>query len=191
DRRGGGPPRDEPDRRHPPARAPLRARAGRRGVRSPPPLAEAGVRRRPARRPPLRLPARARRRARPPRAGRRARPVRSQSGDGAALHDQPVRRARARRALRHASAGGRARPPAARARLLVTGPLKRAARAALILKINRRRPTLPGGCPPSTIGPGRLNFSVRNGKRCLPAGMTAELSKASREIAGAWAFKTP
>jgi hypothetical protein len=43
---------------------------------------------------------------------------------------------------------------------------------------NRRRPTLPGGCPPSTIGPGRLNFSVRNGKRCLPAGMTAELSKA-------------
>ena len=38
---------------------------------------------------------------------------------------------------------------------------------------NRRRPTLPGGCPPSTIGAGGLNFSVRNGKRCFPAAMTA------------------
>src|SRR4051812_48319884 len=44
-------------------------------------------------------------------------------------------------------------------------------------KVIRRRPTLPGGCPPSTIGPGRLNFSVRNGKRCFPAGMTAEIVK--------------
>ena len=43
---------------------------------------------------------------------------------------------------------------------------------------NRRRPTLPGGCPPSTIGPGGLNFSVRNGKRCFPAAMTAEIVKA-------------
>ena len=33
---------------------------------------------------------------------------------------------------------------------------------------NRRRPTLPGGCPPSTIGAERLNGSVRNGKRCFP-----------------------
>ena len=39
-------------------------------------------------------------------------------------------------------------------------------------KKNRRRPTLPGGCPPSTIGAGGLNFSVRNGKRCFPAAMT-------------------
>ena len=54
--------------------------------------------------------------------------------------------------------------------------MKRAAQAALF-ENNRRRPTLPGGCPPSTIGPGRLNFSVRNGKRCFPAGMTAELSR--------------
>ena len=46
---------------------------------------------------------------------------------------------------------------------------------------NRRRPTLPGGCPPSTIGPGELNFSVRNGKRCFPAGMTAELSRGRAE----------
>jgi hypothetical protein len=36
---------------------------------------------------------------------------------------------------------------------------------------NRRRPTLPGGCPPSTIGAERLNCSVRNGKRCLPFAM--------------------
>src|SRR5215213_7760152 len=36
---------------------------------------------------------------------------------------------------------------------------------------NRRRPTLPGGCPPSTIGAEWLNCSVRNGKRCLPLAM--------------------
>jgi hypothetical protein len=53
------------------------------------------------------------------------------------------------------------------------------AKGAGSAKLNRRRPTLPGGCPPSTIGPGRLNFSVRNGKRCDPAGKTAELSKAN------------
>ena len=33
---------------------------------------------------------------------------------------------------------------------------------------NRRRPTLPGPCGPSTIGAERLNCSVRNGKRCFP-----------------------
>ena len=33
---------------------------------------------------------------------------------------------------------------------------------------DRRRPTLPGGCPPSTIGAEGLNGSVRNGKRCFP-----------------------
>jgi hypothetical protein len=38
-------------------------------------------------------------------------------------------------------------------------------------KKNRRRPTLPGGCPPSTIGAERLNCSVRNGKRCFPFAM--------------------
>ena len=49
-------------------------------------------------------------------------------------------------------------------------------------KLNRRRPTLPGPCEPSTIGAERLNFSVRNGKRCFP------LAKATgnlREIAAA------
>ena len=39
------------------------------------------------------------------------------------------------------------------------------------MKKNRRRPTLPGGCPPSTIGAERLNCSVRNGKRCFPFAM--------------------
>ena len=36
----------------------------------------------------------------------------------------------------------------------------------------RRRPTLPGGCPPSTIGAGSLNFRVRNGNGCVPVAMT-------------------
>src|SRR5205807_8571659 len=35
-------------------------------------------------------------------------------------------------------------------------------------RINRRRPTLPGPCRPSTIGAEGLNCSVRNGKRCFP-----------------------
>ena len=35
-------------------------------------------------------------------------------------------------------------------------------------RMNRRRPTLPGPCGPSTIGAERLNCSVRNGKRCFP-----------------------
>src|SRR3954452_17469085 len=34
---------------------------------------------------------------------------------------------------------------------------------------NGRRPTLPRSLPRSTIGAGGLNFSVRNGKRCIPA----------------------
>ncbi len=40
---------------------------------------------------------------------------------------------------------------------------------------DRRRPTLPGGCPPSTIGAEGLNGSVRNGKRCFPLAMTTEI----------------
>ncbi len=35
----------------------------------------------------------------------------------------------------------------------------------------RRRPTLPGGYPPSTIGAGRLNFRVRDGNGCDSAAM--------------------
>jgi hypothetical protein len=38
-------------------------------------------------------------------------------------------------------------------------------------KKSRRRPTLPGGLPPSTIGAGELNCRVRNGNGCFPAAM--------------------
>ncbi len=37
--------------------------------------------------------------------------------------------------------------------------------------LSRRRPTLPGGCPPSTIGAGGLNFRVRDGNGCGPTAM--------------------
>jgi hypothetical protein len=43
-------------------------------------------------------------------------------------------------------------------------------------KENGRRPTLPRSLPRSTIGAGGLNFSVRNGKRCIPAAIVT-LSK--------------
>ncbi len=38
----------------------------------------------------------------------------------------------------------------------------------LSFTLNRRRPTLPGPCGPSTIGAEGLNCSVRKGKRCFP-----------------------
>jgi hypothetical protein len=37
----------------------------------------------------------------------------------------------------------------------------------------RRRPTLPQGCPCSTIGPGELNFRVRDGNGCDLSGIAA------------------
>src|SRR5436853_4825852 len=43
-----------------------------------------------------------------------------------------------------------------------------------LLEKDRRRPTLPGGCPPSTIGAEGLNGSVRNGKRCIPLAIATE-----------------
>src|SRR5207244_13595142 len=55
----------------------------------------------------------------------------------------------------------RIRPPGARER-----PPKRA-----FSVISRRRPTLPGGSPPSTIGAGGLNCRVRYGNGCFPAAM--------------------
>ena len=39
------------------------------------------------------------------------------------------------------------------------------------VKKSRRRPTLPGGLPPSTIGAGGLNCRVRDGNGCVPAAM--------------------
>ena len=45
------------------------------------------------------------------------------------------------------------------------------------LEKSRRRPTLPGGLPPSTIGAGGLHFRVRNGNGCFPAAIaTGNLS---------------
>jgi hypothetical protein len=51
----------------------------------------------------------------------------------------------------------------------------------------RRRPTLPGGLPPSTIGAGGLNFRVRNGNGCDPSAVATETCclrarRASREL---------
>ena len=46
----------------------------------------------------------------------------------------------------------------------------------------RRRPTLPRPPGRSTIGAGGLNFSVRNGKRCIPAAIVT-LSK-KRQVFG-------
>ena len=48
------------------------------------------------------------------------------------------------------------------------------------MTLNRRRPTLPGPCEPSTIGAERLNFSVRNGKRCFPLAKATGNSRESR-----------
>ena len=53
-----------------------------------------------------------------------------------------------------------------------------------------RRPTLPGACAPSTIGAGGLNFSVRNGKRCIPAAVTAQVVEVPAAIR-ACTFKAP
>src|SRR5688572_25027503 len=61
-----------------------------------------------------------------------------------------------------------------------TATKKRPEVGRLRARLIRRRPTLPGGCPPSTIGAGGLNYSVRNGKRCTPAAMTAETCWESR-----------
>ena len=43
--------------------------------------------------------------------------------------------------------------------------------ARALQQLSRQRPTLPGGCPPSTIGAGGLNFRVRDGNGCGPTAM--------------------
>ena len=58
-----------------------------------------------------------------------------------------------------------------------TGPGQRGRAAPVgtaLLSQNRRRPTLPGPRGPSTIGAEGLNFSVRNGQRCIPLAITTE-----------------
>ena len=55
---------------------------------------------------------------------------------------------------------------------------------------SRRRPTLPGGLPPSTIGAGRLNFRVRDGNGCDPAAMaTGNLLSRMRQRSAAAALE--
>ena len=39
----------------------------------------------------------------------------------------------------------------------------------------RQRPTLPQSCPCSTIGPGELNFRVRDGNGCDPSAVATEI----------------
>jgi hypothetical protein len=56
-----------------------------------------------------------------------------------------------------------------------------------IAQKNRRRPTLPGPCEPSTIGAEGLNCSVRNGKRCFPL---AKATGKRRETTPFRSFKT-
>jgi hypothetical protein len=46
--------------------------------------------------------------------------------------------------------------------------------AGLNTQLIRRRPTLPGGFPPSTIGAGGLNFRVRDGNGCDSTAMVTE-----------------
>jgi hypothetical protein len=49
---------------------------------------------------------------------------------------------------------------------------------------SRRRPTLPGSYPPSTIGAGGLHDRVRNGNGCFPAAIaTGNLCSCHRSIA--------
>ena len=45
----------------------------------------------------------------------------------------------------------------------------------VVLRGIRRRPTLPGGLPPSTIGAISLNFRVRDGNGCDPDAMATEI----------------
>ena len=56
---------------------------------------------------------------------------------------------------------------------------------------DRRRPTLPGGFPPSTIGAEGLNGSVRNGKRCIPLAIATEIIRHRGGIPAAEASGTP
>ncbi len=50
----------------------------------------------------------------------------------------------------------------------------------------RQRPTLPQGCPCSTIGPGELNFRVRDGNGCDLSGIAARKNWPKCEARLAW-----
>ena len=169
----------------------VRPRAGRGGVRAPAALAEARVRGRPLRRRALRLAARARRRAAPPRAGdaARRRSRRARRPSRSTRRTRSPRRASRRsssRTRRSASAcGGCASSTRTGATKLRAAVERRKAPCGAFRRNNGRRPTLPGDCSPSTIGADGLNFSVRNGKRCFPVAMTAQLVRRARDDARA------
>ncbi len=80
----------------------------------------------------------------------------------------PCRRRTSRRtqSLRPTQQAGRLAPPGPER----TKPPRAKAQRGFREK-SRRRPTLPGGLPPSTIGAGGLNCRVRNGNGCFPAAM--------------------
>jgi hypothetical protein len=89
----------------------------------------------------------------------------------------PSRKRRVR--SRIAGRPSRAARPGARRRVRAPHGSRTAARGELLARrwsasrqSNRRRPTLPGPCGPSTIGAEGLNCSVRNGKRCFPLAKT-------------------
>ena len=52
------------------------------------------------------------------------------------------------------------------------------------------RPTLPGRCQPSTIGPAGLNYRIRNGNGCGPRGIGARKIISSKNIDNCNSFKS-
>jgi len=55
----------------------------------------------------------------------------------------------------------------------------------------RRRPTLPEGFPPSTIGAGSLHFRVRDGNGCFPAAIATGNQLSIKYARIAAPLKTP
>src|SRR5262249_17562555 len=51
------------------------------------------------------------------------------------------------------------------------GKKSKGAEMAPFIELTRQRPTLPHRCQRSTIGPGGLNFRVRDGNGCGPSGI--------------------
>jgi hypothetical protein len=88
------------------------------------------------------------------------------------------RRGSVRASRRQPSSASRRQPSSASRRQPSSGPARAAPPqrpltttsrpCGRLVRRNRRRPTLPGPCEPSTIGAVGLNCSVRNGKRCFP-----------------------
>src|SRR5207249_11721069 len=62
-------------------------------------------------------------------------------------------------------------------------PKKKRARSKSGPSKPRQRPTLPQGCPCSTIGPGELNFRLRDGNGCDLAGVATRKKKSTKREA--------